>query len=274
LEAERARILAAAAPPASEQAIIPASRANLAPVASATPIAHTSQQTFPERPKKLARPKYFVNDQGTIDLEKVPQATGVKPHPETQHDWGNDPQDPRNKNFPDWLNDNGGQQKTCRVCGVTERRDLIRVDRKGMNYHYVDAYGIAITSLVPLNCPTFLGDVPGAVAEAKGRIRNLDTQMEQVHYRMEALEQQNMQLQAQLDAKIQLDVTGFVNWLSSMTALSATAQIATTPVDVAGLPYEVPTPIADLLQGIATVREPVTIDLQFEEEELAMKEPK
>jgi hypothetical protein len=192
-----------------------------------------------------------------LDLDTVPIDTGNKPAHDAPHQWGDDPT--ARNGQPDWLNDNGGMTKTCRVCGVMERRDLIRADRKGMKYHYVDAFGIALTSMVPLSCPTFLGDVPGAVGEAKQRVRKLDSQMETVGARLDRLEAHNTYLQEQLEAKIQLDLNGLVAWLGQMAALSAQNQLPTTLVDVAGLPFVIPTPIADLVRGVG---QEITVELE------------
>lgn len=42
-----------------------------------------------------------------------------------------------------------------------------------MKYHYVDAFGLKITSMIPLSCPTFIGDPNGAILEAKQRGRRV-----------------------------------------------------------------------------------------------------
>lgn len=199
-----------------------------------------------------------------MDMDTVPVDTGMKPADRVPHEWGMDPQDLRSKNAPDWLNDNGGQTKVCRVCGVTMRSDLIRPDRKGMKYHYVDAFGLSLTSMIELFCPTFIGDTNGAVGEAKQRVRHLDVQMETVHDRLDRLEADNQYLREQLEAKIQLDVTGLVEWLGQIAKMSATAHLPTTQVSVAGLPLEIPTPMADLIRGVG---EAVTVDVTFEEDE-------
>ena len=248
--AERERILAAhkAAQPT---AIMPANTYQLA-----TP-RNQALSPLPDLPPSTRATKLALPDNSEVYIvEKVPKATGVKPHYDVPHDFGS------LSNQPDWLNDNGGQTNTCRVCGVTERRDLIRADRKGMNYHYSDAYGVQITSMVPLSCPTFLGDPNGAIAEAKQRVRKHDVMLETVDARLDRLEADNLYLREQLEAKIQLDVTGLVAWLSQMSQLSVQAQLPTTAVQVAGLPYEVPTPIADLVQGVG-----VTINVRAEPED-------
>jgi hypothetical protein len=194
-------------------------------------------------------------------MDKVPEATEDKPADRVPHDFGGN--DGKNGQ-PDWLNDNGGTNRTCRVCGVSVRTDLIRPDRKGMKYHYVDAYGIAMTSMVELFCPTFLGDVPGAVGEAKQRIRHLDVQMETVDDRLDRIEADNRYLREQLEAKIQLDVTSLVEWLGQMAKMAAEARLPTTQVTVAGLGLEIPSPIADLVKGVG---EAVVIDVAFEDDD-------
>lgn len=196
-----------------------------------------------------------------VATEKVPEATGNKPAPFVEHQWGASKGTPPAARQPDWLNDgsldggNGG--RTCAVCGVTERTRLIRADRKGMDYHYVDAYGVAMSSLVPLGCPTFLGDVAGAAAETKQRVRNLDAQHETMDARMTRLEQDNAYLRAKLEEKITVDVTGLVEWLAQVAALSNQAGLPSLPVSVAGLSYEVPKPVADMIIDVAAVPVPV-----------------
>lgn len=196
------------------------------------------------------------------DMETVPVATGNKPAAEVQHQW-DDVDSGRPGQQPGWLNTGGRAIRTCKVCGVTERNDLIRTDRKGMGHHYVDVYGVAMTSVVELFCPTFIGDTNGTLGEAKQRVRGLDIKMETVEARLDRLEQDNQYLREQLEAKINLDVTGLVEWLSQMAKLSAEARLPTTSVTVAGLGLEVPTPVADLVRGVG---EAVTVDLQFEED--------
>ena len=139
------------------------------------------------------------------------------------------------------------------MCGVSVRTDLIRADRKGMKYHYVDAYGIAMTSMVELGCPTFLGDVPGAVGEAKQRIRKLDSEMETAQARLDRLEADNQYLRAKLEEKVTIDVTGFVQWLGEIKAMAEAASLPMAPVNVGGLPYEVPVPVANMIIDVAAV---------------------
>ena len=220
------------------------------------PTPRTALAPFPELPPPtrltvipVAQP-HFVSDKDGYDMDRVPEATGNKPAANVAHQWSND-----------WLNDMGG--RTCKVCGVVEKTGhLIRPDRKGMEHHYVDAFGVQMTSMTELSCPTFIGDMGGAVAETKGRVRQLDEQMETVDARLERLEKHNQYLQDQLEAKIQLDVTGLVNWLNQVVKLSAEAQLPTTTVEVAGLGYSIPSPIADLVRGVG-----VTVDVEFEDDE-------
>lgn len=203
----------------------------------------------PKPPRKIEPASIVRDSTGSVDTDALPPDTGLKPDPDTPHDFG----DGGNRNGqPDWLNalDSGG--RVCRVCGVSERTDkLIRADRKGMKYHYTDAYGIQMTSMVPLSCPTFLGDVPGAVGEAKQRVRKLDNQMTGVLDRLAKVEAQNRELREQLESKIELDVTNLVQWLGQMVKLHAEHQLPTATVQVAGLPYEIPKPIAEMVKGVA-----------------------
>lgn len=211
-----------------------------------------------------AEPAFNLNSRGQkeYDLEKLPSDTGGKPADRVPHDFGGN--DGKNGQ-PDWLNDGSlGGGAVCKVCGVSVRTDLVRADRKGMKYHYVDAYGIALTSMVELFCPTFLGDVPGAVGEAKQRVRHLDVQMETVHDRLDRLEADNQYLREQLEAKIQLDVDSLVAWLGQMAKMAATAQLPMAPVTVAGLGLEIPAPIADLVRGVGEAAK-VTVDIVVED---------
>lgn len=220
---------------------------------STIPVAQFDMKTFTGQSGN----KYNVHD-----LENAPASTGNKPSTDVQHQW-DDVGGGGAGQQPGWLN-SSELVKTCRVCGVTMRADLIRADRRGMNFHYVDAFGTAMTSLVELSCPTFLGDVPGAVAETKGRVRNLDCQMETVHDRLDRLEKDNLYLREQLGAKIQLDVTGLVDWLGQMAQMAAQAGLPMSGVTVAGLPLEVPMPIADLVRGVGEASR-ATVDIVVED---------
>lgn len=238
-----------------EQVLATARAQNAMVTGPHTSITRVQLDDFPELPPSsrlttipVAQP-HRISDKDGYDLDRVPEATGNKPAANVPHQWSSD-----------WLNDTDG--RTCKVCGVVEKSgSLIRADRKGMPHHYVDAFGVAITSMVELTCPTFIGDMGGAVAETKGRVRNLDSQMETVDARLDRLEQHNQYLQDQLTSKIQLDVNGLVNWLTQMVQLNIQNQLPTTVVEVAGLPLEIPSPIADLIRGVG-----VTIDVKLEDE--------
>ena len=256
-EQERARILAEAhgqrqaLVPVSTQAIVPEVVEATALAVPQTPSLQVRLKEFPELPPSdrlkvipKAQPVKYKDPKLGYDMDALPPATGNKPDICVKHTFSS------SANSPDWLNNPGGSSAECIVCGVTIRKDLIRPDRKGMNFHYVDAYGLQLSSMIELDCPVFIGDTNGAIGEAKQRVRGHDVILETVDARLNRLEQHNQYLQEQLEAKIQLDVNGLVAWLSQVSQMSAQAQLPTTQVAIAGLPFEIPTPIAELVRGV------------------------
>ena len=209
-----------------------------------------------------AIPYHTVNKLGQkeYDMDRVPDATGKKPAAFVPHSYGGG-----SRGQPDWVNQMDGGP-VCSVCGVQETSNSIIMPGgiKGMKYIYRDAANLEIVSMIPLGCPTFIGHPNGAIGEAKQRIRQLDEHVETVDARLDRLENYVTYLQGQLEAKIQLDVQGLVNWIGQMTALSAQNQLPTATVEVAGLGYSIPTPIADLIRGVG---DEVTIDVELEPDE-------
>lgn len=268
-EEERNRILAskgqttalAASQPPSQPLAVPSG--TLAPLPPLPPS---------KRLDKIPVAKYdmttFTGSSGiqrqVVDMEKVPTATGNKPAAFVEHTWT---RGGGAKGQPDWLDQVDGG-RVCAVCGVQESTGSVVMPgmAKGMAYVYRDATNKEIVSGIPLGCPTFVGHVNGSIGEAKQRIRGLDVQMETVHDRLDRLEADNLYLREQLEAKIQLDVTGLVAWLGTMAKLAAEAQLPMSPVVVNGLGLEVPTPIADLVKGVGEASK-VTVDVHFEDDE-------
>ncbi len=248
--AARAQTTALAAPKASELAPLPP----LPPSKRLTdiPVAKYDMTTW-TGPSGIQRQ--------VVDMEKVPEATGNKPAAFVEHQWG---RGGGSKGQPDWLDQVDGG-RVCSVCGVQESTGSVIMPgmAKGMSYVYRDATNKEIVSMIPLGCPTFIGHVNGAIGEAKQRIRNLDAHIETVDDRLDRLEADNLYLREQLESKINLDVTGLVEWLGQMAKMAAEAQLSMSPVVVNGLPLEVPTPIADLVRGVG---EAVVVDVKFEED--------
>lgn len=253
-EEERNRILAAAN--AQTTALAPATSQPLA-------VPTTALAPLPPLPPSTRLDKIPVAKWDHVS-ESVPAATGNKPAAFVEHNWG---RGGGARGQPDWLDQIDGG-RVCSVCGVQESTGSVIMPggAKGMSYVYRDATNKEIVSMIPLGCPTFIGHVNGAIGEAKQRIRNLDAHIETVDARLDRLEADNLYLRDQLEAKIQLDVTGLVEWLGQMAKLAAEAQLPMAPVTVAGLPLEIPTPIADLVKGVGEASK-VTVDVHFEDDE-------
>jgi len=129
--------------------------------------------------------------------------------------------------------------------------------------------------MIELGCPVFIGDTNGTLAEAKervrmvnGRVDGVEDRVVSVEDRITALEQENEDLRARLDTKIELDVSGLVQWLSEMAALHAQNQLPTVPASVTGVPLTLPAPVAALVieVGRAKEREAVLIETKVRKE--------
>lgn len=181
----------------------------------------------------------------------------AKADPDRAHEWLSDP----------W---SSSPSKTCRVCGVTERLDLVRADRKGLKYNYVDAHGVTMSSMNELPCPLYIGDVGGTLADTKVRVRRLDGHLDQtddrvakLEKRLEQLEGDNADLRQQIERGVEINLDGLVAWLQQMANLNAQAKLPTVPVRIAGLAYEVPKPVSDLLTRVSAVK---VIDSESEDD--------
>lgn len=169
---------------------------------------------------------------------------------------------------PDWLQAGDGGGRQCRVCGVTERSNLILADHAGFGddgkqlgdagnrvqtYIYEDAKGNTFASQRPLGCPVFILDHMGTTMENRGFIREHDDRLDVVddhldnhEDRLARLEAENLVLRAKLEERI--DVTAMVDWLAEMVAQAAALKMQTVQVQVEGRPVAaLPPPIANLI---------------------------
>jgi len=119
-----------------------------------------------------------------------------------------------------------------------------------MKYRYQDAFGVTFDSMVELSCPTFVGDVAGAAAESKQRIRQLSADLETANQRLDRLEQYNEYLIDQIEKKMTLDAQGLVQWLQAMAALSAANNGETELVATGSRILALPSPVAQLMVEI------------------------
>lgn len=172
------------------------------------------------------------------------------------------------------------QERDCLVCGVTETPGIIRADmedpsgkqtgKKSRLYHYRDASGKTISSLVPLLCPVYIGDVNGAVAESKQRIRDVtgrvgtvEGQVESLDARVERLEQENEDLKAQVSAN-RMEVVDFVRWLGQMVSEHTRNGLPAVTVDVQGQSYLLPPPVASVITSIGSIPKEDIIEAEYE----------
>lgn len=185
---------------------------------------------------------------------------------------------------PDWLNSSGG--RTCRVCGVTERTNLILADHAGFGddgknfgdpsnrvrtYVYEDAKGNTFASQRELGCPVFILDHIGTTMENRAMIREVDdrvdqtdTRVDSVEARLARLETENEMLKTKLAERI--DVTAMVEWLAEMVAQAAALKMQTVNVQIEGRTVAaLPPPIANLIIDVGTMtqeREAAFADLK------------
>jgi outer membrane murein-binding lipoprotein Lpp len=131
--------------------------------------------------------------------------------------------------------------------------------KKSRLYHYRDASGKVISSLVPLSCPAYIGDVNGAVGEAKQRIRNVtgrvgtvESKVESMDARVARLEAENEALKAQVSAN-RMEVVEFVQWLGQMVAEHAQKGLPSVRVEVQGQNYQLPQPVARVITSIGAL---------------------
>jgi len=129
-------------------------------------------------------------------------------------------------------------------------------------FHYSDAAGRQINTMVELGCPVFVGDTNGTLAETKDKVRHVgsrvdgvENRVDSVEDRLSALETENAELRTRLDAKIELDVSGLVEWLSEMALLHLKNQLPTVPATVTGVPLALPAPVAALVIEVGKLKE-------------------
>jgi len=170
----------------------------------------------------------------------------------------------------------------CSVCGVTMTKTGGVLVGSPQKYIYEDAVGRQIHSMIELGCPVFIGDTNGSVAEAKERVRRVGGRVDGVEDRVDSVEvrlarleaenrglhdsvvslmAENSELRARLNEKIELDVTGLVDWLSQMVMLHSRNLLPTVPATVTGVPLALPAPVAELIieVGRPREREPVLV---------------
>jgi len=133
-----------------------------------------------------------------------------------------------------------------------------------MPFHYRDACGNQMTSMVELECPVFIGDTNGAVGEVKQRNRHvtrrvdgLEGRTESIEERLDRLEAENQDLRAKVEAKTEIDVTELVSWLAGMVKEHVERQMPTIPVSVRGAQYALPEPVANMIIDVAAVEKAV-----------------
>lgn len=184
-----------------------------------------------------------------------------------------------------WTNsawDSSGE-KTCGVCGLTETPGVTRADmedpsgmrtgKKSRLYHYRDAAGVTMSSLIPLtSCPTYIGQMGGAVGETKQRLRGVTTRVgtvegrvDSVEDRMTRLEEENRNLREQVDSD-RADVVAFIQWLGKMTREHAQRGLPTVQMSVQNEQYMLPAPVADIIRSMGTiprVREEILVEAEF-----------
>lgn len=204
---------------------------------------------------------------------------------------GNDPHDwigsSGRRDQPAWLNGGGSGTQTCRKCGIERKpnpmeRD-INADHAGFGddgerlmaskraatlYTYTDAKGREFQTTMELGCPMLLVDEAGAIRENRQMVRNVDDRVdyvddrvddsehriESVEDRLTGLEQENIELRAKIEERI--DVTAMVEWLSDMVAVAAAQKLATVNVQIeGGAVAALPEPVANLIIDIARVPE-------------------
>jgi hypothetical protein len=125
-------------------------------------------------------------------------ANGVRPKANQKHVWGDG-----TAGAPAWLNGGEKGERTCVVCGVTERTLDMRVDRKradgSQQIHYTDAHGNKIVALEELGCPTYVGDPSSAAAYAKDQVRKVRGQVDDVVAYLGTVDARLAQLEADND---------------------------------------------------------------------------
>lgn len=112
------------------------------------------------------------------------------------HDWGGGGR----KGFTGaYLSSRTGDSSTqCLVCGVQYFPNVSHPDKyRGKSYTYIDAHNLTIISLKELPCPTFVGNVGGAVMDVKGKVKAVTNRVGGVEARVGSTEERLAVLEAE-----------------------------------------------------------------------------
>lgn len=199
----------------------------------------------------------------------LPQLPGIvtppEPPAEKAHKWDG----------AEW----GSTDKVCSVCGVTELLGLTRADmedpsgmvtgKKVRMYHYRDAQNKTMSSLIPLACPAFVGDIAGTLGETKqrlrtvtGRVGSVEGRVESVEDRVARLEEENVNLRQQVNSD-RADVIALVNWLGQMVREHSQRGLPSVEMTVEGERYQLPPPVANVIRTLGSVSRNV-VDVEAE----------
>lgn len=86
----------------------------------------------------------------------------------------------------------------CRVCGVQYFPNTSYPDRfSGPTYTYMDAHNVTIISQKALPCPTFVGNVGGAIMDMRGKVKTVTNRVGGVETRMDSTEERLANLEAE-----------------------------------------------------------------------------
>lgn len=136
-------------------------------------------------------------------------------------------------------------------------------------YHYRDAQNKTMSSLIPLTCPAFVGDVAGTVGETKERLRNVtgrvgsvEGRVESVEDRVARLEEENVSLREQVNSD-RADVMALVNWLGQMVKEHSQRGLPSVVMTVEGEQYQLPPPVANVIRTLGSVSRNV-VDVEAE----------
>ena len=172
---------------------------SLAAVVGASEAVVFESMPAPKAPRKPQEPNHASPAIPGQDLDthgnttpfgspEAARASGKRPMPDQKHVWDTG-----------WLNHPNGE-KTCKVCGVTEEVGTIRADRVrgngGKTINYRDMHGNAINAFEELSCPVYLGDAGSAAAYAKDQVRKVRGRVDDVEDQMDAVGERLAQLEA------------------------------------------------------------------------------
>ena len=92
----------------------------------------------------------------------------------------------------------GDSSMQCRVCGVQYFPNTTYPDKfSGKTYTYMDAHNVTIISRKELPCPTFVGNVGGAIMDVKGKVQDATKRVGGVEARVESAEERIAALEAE-----------------------------------------------------------------------------